>query len=228
VLDPHVRAALAATRFATLPDHVLERLTAGSTFVDVPAGGVVLRVETTSPFVGVVVEGFLRTYIVAENGRQLTVRYSRPGDVVGLGSLYSAQRPGIGLGAIVDSHVLLLRPDTVRASARAEPDVADALLSDLAERTSSYMHALASTTLSTLRQNLVRHLLDVAAEDQRDSRLVARLSQQELADHVGSVREVVGRILRDLRDEGLVTTGRDEIVLLDPARLHDLTWPRAY
>jgi CRP/FNR family transcriptional regulator, cyclic AMP receptor protein len=55
---------------------------------------------------------------------------------------------------------------------------------------------------------------------------VARLSQQEPADHVGTVREVVVRILRELRDQRLIRTGRDEIVLLDPAELHARTWSR--
>ena len=58
--------------------------------------------------------------------------------------------------------------------------------------------------------------------------MVARVSQQELADHVGTVREVIGRILRDVKDQGLLLTGRDEIVVIDAPRLRDLTWPREY
>ena len=49
---------------------------------------------------------------------------------------------------------------------------------------------------------------------------MARVSQQELADAAGSVREVVARALRDLRLAGVVATSPDHIVILDPARLH--------
>ena len=42
---------------------------------------------------------------------------------------------------------------------------------------------------------------------------------QELADAIGSVREVVTRTLHGLRDEGLIETTRDGVVLLDPVRL---------
>jgi CRP/FNR family transcriptional regulator len=45
-----------------------------------------------------------------------------------------------------------------------------------------------------------------------------------LADAVGSVREVVVRILHDLRDEGVVRTGRGNVQLLDPARLDAETY----
>ena len=45
------------------------------------------------------------------------------------------------------------------------------------------------------------------------------VSQQELAEAVGTVREVVVRVLRDLRTAGVVRTERGLIVVLDPARL---------
>jgi CRP/FNR family transcriptional regulator len=54
--------------------------------------------------------------------------------------------------------------------------------------------------------------------------LVAHVSQQELAEAVGSVREVVARVLRDLRQAGLVASAPDGIHVLEPAALHDQTW----
>jgi CRP/FNR family cyclic AMP-dependent transcriptional regulator len=58
-------------------------------------------------------------------------------------------------------------------------------------------------------------------------RLVARVTQQELADAVGSVREVVARALRDFRLAGLVATGPDTVLIVDPRRLHDRSWSTA-
>jgi CRP/FNR family transcriptional regulator len=69
------------------------------------------------------------------------------------------------------------------------------------------------------------HLLDLASNQQgQHGPLVARGSQQELAEAVGSVREVVARVLRDLRHAGLVATGPDGVRILDPTGLHDQTW----
>jgi CRP/FNR family transcriptional regulator, cyclic AMP receptor protein len=66
---------------------------------------------------------------------------------------------------------------------------------------------------------VARHLLDLAAQHQRGPDLVAHVSQQELADAVGTVREVVVRTLRELRQEGLLETGRAGIRILAPERL---------
>jgi CRP/FNR family transcriptional regulator len=57
--------------------------------------------------------------------------------------------------------------------------------------------------------------------------MVARVSQQELADAVGSVREVVARVLRDLRVAGILTTSSDSVLILDAARLHSESWDPA-
>jgi glyoxylase-like metal-dependent hydrolase (beta-lactamase superfamily II) len=73
----------------------------------------------------------------------------------------------------------------------------------------------------SVRQRVAAHLLDLASDRQRPGgRLVARVSQQELADAAGSVREVVARALRDLRVAEIVATAADSVVILDPARLY--------
>jgi CRP/FNR family transcriptional regulator len=76
-----------------------------------------------------------------------------------------------------------------------------------------------------VRQRIAAHLLDLASTQQRpQGDLVAHVSQQELADAVGSVREVVARVLRDLRLARLVATSPDRVHILDPTGLHDQSW----
>jgi len=53
---------------------------------------------------------------------------------------------------------------------------------------------------------------------------VAHISQQDLADHVGSVREVVARAVRDLKNESIVRVTRAGIVVVDPDALASRAW----
>ncbi len=79
----------------------------------------------------------------------------------------------------------------------------------------------AVNAFGSVRQRVAAHLLDLASARQEPAgRLAARISQQELADAVGSVREVVARVLRELRIAGVIATAADHIVILDAARLH--------
>ena len=79
----------------------------------------------------------------------------------------------------------------------------------------------AVNAFGSVRQRVATNLLDLASTQQHPcGRLAARVSQQELADVAGSVREVVARVLRDLRVAGIVATTADSVVILDPARLY--------
>jgi PAS domain S-box-containing protein len=76
-----------------------------------------------------------------------------------------------------------------------------------------------------MRQRVARHLLALAEAHRQyngggdDSRPIAAVTQQQLADGIGSSREVVARVLAVLRNEGLIRTAPREIELLDAARL---------
>ena len=72
---------------------------------------------------------------------------------------------------------------------------------------------------ASVRQRVARHLLDLASESQDGGALLVPIGQQGLADAVGTVREVVVRTLRELREAGVLRTGRRGIVVLDPERL---------
>jgi CRP/FNR family transcriptional regulator len=48
---------------------------------------------------------------------------------------------------------------------------------------------------------------------------VVRATHQQLADELGSVREMVSRLLKGFAEQGLVRLGREQVEVLDPAGL---------
>ena len=131
--------------------------------------------------------------------------------------------------ALVDTQLLRMAPAKVPALAQRDLRVAGALLVELSERAHSFVNEIPGTAFSTVRQRVARQLLDLASTIQEDGdparELAVRITQQQLAAAVGTVREVVVRALRQLRDAGAVRTGRDRIVLLDPAQLtEEVKW----
>lgn len=123
----------------------------------------------------------------------------------------------------MDAELLKMSPAVVRRGVARDARVAQAFLGELSERVVSFIDEITGNTFATVRQRVARHLLDLAAQRGlgRDAgaEMVVPVSQWELADAVGTVREVVVRVLREFREEGVVRTGRDQIVIVDPARL---------
>src|SRR3954452_3624005 len=224
-VDDGVAAALAAWNLARLPGPALHRLLTRGRLVRVPAGSVTHREGETTEHVELVVEGLVRVFVTAPDGRSLTVRYARRGSLLGVVSMYAtAFRMPAGTQAVIDAEVLRLSPDVVRLAAAADFHVADALLHDLADRVVSFVHEIPDGAFTSVRQRVARHLLDLAAQESRATRgtrprLTVSVSQRDLAEAVGSVREVVVRVLHDFRESGVITTHPDHIDILDPARL---------
>jgi CRP/FNR family transcriptional regulator len=217
--DP-VQAALATSNLRDLPEPVLAAVLEDSTRLRIPAGATLRDAGDMGPHLELVLTGLLRIYVAAPDGRSLTVRYGRAGDLMGLVSLY--RDPYVMLGtiqAVTEAEVLSLRPAIIRRLADTDLAMARAMLRELSERVVSFIGEIPDNVFTSVRQRLVRHLLDLAADNRHGDRLVAQVSQQELADAVGTAREVVVRILRELREDGLVTTGREGVTILDPGRL---------
>lgn len=170
--------------------------------------------------VRLVVSGLVRMYVTAIDGRTMTVRYCRPGALLGVVSLFASPFVlPLSVQAITRADLLAFRPSVLREAVERDVRVARCLLGELSERVLSFVAEIPGNAFTTVRQRIVRHLIDLASESQDGPELVASISQQDLAEAVGTVREVVVRSLRELRDAGLLQTKRDRIVLLDPEGL---------
>jgi CRP/FNR family transcriptional regulator len=221
-----VHDALQASHFRGLPTEVLRELLKDAVRRPLPAGSIAHRELEAEQYVELVVTGVIRVFVTAPDGRTLTIRYCRQGELLGAMSLYTQgfAEPATKQ-ALVDSCLLVLSAQRVRSLADRELRVAQALLVELSERATGFVNEIPRTTFTSMRQRVARQLLDLAApgsDDDSSRELVVRMSQQGLADAVGSVREVVVRTLRQLRDDGVVRTERDHIVVLDPVRLTDV------
>jgi CRP/FNR family transcriptional regulator, cyclic AMP receptor protein len=172
-----------------------------------------------SPHLELVMTGLVRVQVSAADGRTMTVRYGRAGALLGVATLYANISRPFGIQAVSDSELLSLRPAIVRDVANRDPRVAGALLNETSQRVMSFVAEFSGHAFANVRQRISRHLLDLASDLQRPGELMAPISQQELADAVGTAREVVVRELRQLREEGAVQTGRGGIVIRDPERL---------
>jgi CRP/FNR family transcriptional regulator, cyclic AMP receptor protein len=217
-VDPDVQSAVSLSHLRDLPADVLDDLLTGAVRVRISAASVFHREGEGAPHLELVVAGLVRAYVTAPDGRTMTVRYCRPGALLGMISLFTPgfTMPG-NVQALVDAELLALSPAVARRAAAHDIRVTRAFLREQSERAISFLYEVPGSAFATVRQRVARHLLDLALES--GPQLVVRVSQQQLAEAAGTVREVVVRVLRDLRTAGIVRTERDRIVIVDLGRL---------
>jgi CRP/FNR family transcriptional regulator, cyclic AMP receptor protein len=223
-----LREAFEASNLRSLPADTADALLTGSQRQHVEAGTILRREGDDRPHLDLVVAGVLRVFVTAPDGRTLTVRYVRQGGLLGAVSLFapSFALPGT-IQAVTAADLLRFDPRLVRRTADSDVRVARALIDELTERVMSFIPEIPGGAFATVRQRLARHLLDLAGPSVPGRALVVGVTQRELAAAVGTVREVVVRALRQLREAGLVQSSRDGLVILDPEGLAAEAYPRS-
>lgn len=216
--DQTVRDALDASFLATIQPAALKRLLADAIRLDLPPGAVPYR-ESETPRAGLVISGLVRVYMTSEEGRQVTIRYARSGEMLGIPAMIGGPVP-VNVQAVTDCSILVLNVKTLEALAKTHAGIGWAIAKETSCRLFDLLEELAGNTFGSVLERTARHLLDLAAQRQHDRTLIALVTQQEVADAVGSVREVIARTLRQLQAMQLVKTTSKGIVILDPARLH--------
>ncbi|HXA43136.1 MAG TPA: Crp/Fnr family transcriptional regulator [Candidatus Solibacter sp.] len=195
-----------------IPAHLSESLTLGADQIVYPSGGVIhgpgSRVRP-----GVLEAGLLRAYFTSRDGREATVTYIGPGEAVGLSTFFGAAPP-VSLQALTDTRILHFEESRFAALLSTEVDIALAVAACFADRYVTGSQSVHGLVFGRVRARVAGHLLSLASREP-DGTLVVNITQQGLANAVGSVRDVVARVLRDLRSEGVVWTSHGRVVVAD-------------
>ncbi len=201
---------------ADVPEPVRARLLADAIRINVPAGALVYR-DNERPRIFLVMNGLLRVFLRSPDGREVTARYVRSGEVAGLPLVVGGPGP-MSMQAMTTASLATLRADQVRALLATDPRVARACAAELVRQLYQTFEELSEQAFLSVRQRIVFHLLNMAAPGEGPD-LIVRASHQALAEAVATSREVVTRNLHRIRDDGLVALTRDGVVLRDPVGL---------
>jgi CRP/FNR family transcriptional regulator len=233
--------ALEQSFLGALPLETLKLLLREAYPTSLPAGTKVDFDRDTNVSVCLVLEGLLSSYI-SSHGRQVSVRYNRPGSIFGIVDLVGGAPPWSagenradqgsddgnenlatrGFASLTDSSVLVMSSDVLRTVALSDPVVTWALAREVTRVLYGMVYELSSSVFGSVRQRLAHHLLEISTWDPEHAALVAVISQQDLADMMGTVREVVTRTMSEFRRDGMVERIDSGILIKDALALNEI------
>ena len=205
--------ALLRRHFPVLRDALAERVLAGSTLQRVTAGAVLFDARQPCRGFPLVLEGSVRVSKSTPGGREILLYRVEPGQ-----------------GCILSGGCLLGDTDyTARAVAESDAtllSIPPALFQALMVESEPFRRFVFGMYGERLAE--VMELVEEVAFRRLDVRLAQLLAQrgpvletthQKLADELGSVREIVSRLLRGFEERGWVKLERERVTVLDPAAL---------
>ena len=197
---------------------MIERLVQGAHSARYPAG-TMLSPAPDGVGPALVLSGRLRFFLLAPDGRQMTVHYALPGDIVGT-VIRDHSEVTARLEVIQPTTLLHLDEANVLCLANSDVALTRAMLSESMDRLRTAYRMLAMRAFTNVRSRVARDLVELADMSgglEQGTHLA--VTHQSLADATGSVREVVARAVRDLRSENVIATDGDGITVLDPSAL---------
>lgn len=162
-----------------------------------------------------VVRGLMRARRMSLNGREHVLAYLGPGECFNLVPALDGGPNPTTVDAIAATTLYSVPCADCRRLLGDHCELAHAVMEHLAREVRRLSDMVESLALYTVRARLARFLLDYA-EGRGPPR---QWTQEEIAAHIGTVREMVGRTMRDLAEDGLIRRERGRIVVLDLAGL---------
>ena len=163
--------------------------------------------------VSFLLEGAVRVHRASPEGREQTLILLQAGDALNLPTPFSPSplAPASAV-AVGDVRLLSVPVADFRRAASETPDLALAVMGDLAARLRHFTRLTYDLSLRSVRGRLARFLLRHASATDPGP---LRWTQEEVAAQLGTVREVVSRTLRAFVKEGLIRLDRQRILILD-------------
>lgn len=168
-----------------------------------------------------VLSGELRTYLLSEEGREVTLFRLYPGElcVLSASCVISQITFDTQLSAGADTEVLVIPANIVDALAAQNLHLRCFLYELATKRFSDVMWAMQQILFKGLDRRLAEFLLAEAARTGSDT---IRMTHTQIAQHISSAREAVARMLKSFSADGLVELKRGAITLRDTDGLHRL------
>lgn len=223
VSDPGVLAAVRQSFIGDLPAETVEWLLEDAWEFAMPAGSHwVGDAATHGP--AIVLTGRICVYLCSDDGRSVAVRCAAPGAVLGFAECIPS---ALRTEATVPTRLLRINPRRLDDLAERDAAVAHRITQEVSRQLHEVLDELAMHAFAPVRQRAARCLAQHASRTSGNRRVFVRVTHQELADSIGSVREVVGRVLRELRAEGLVMARPNGIEVVDVDGLQRASRPSA-
>ena len=203
--------------FASMDDATLDRTLAEASVKTVPAGTVLFDEKSACQAFPMVLEGAVRIVKTAPSGRELQLYRVLPGESCILSTGCMLGSAAYSAKGIAESELtfVALPPQLFHRLLGEHEPFRTYVFGLFSERITELMELVEAVAFHKLDQRLAALLLGKGK--------VIHMTHQQLADELGSVREIVSRLLKSFAGQGLVSLGREEIEIVNPQALRRLS-----
>jgi len=203
--------------FSELSDEDITSLAKLASRKRYPKDTVVFFENEEGDFFFTILEGRIKVTILGDDGREVILSVLGPGDFFGEMALLDNEPRSATAIAVEESELLSLHRNDFQTVLNDNKSITSALIRVLSARLRRANHQISTLALLDVYGRVARVIVDMAREEGkrlRDGRIAfRRATHQEIANRIGTTRETVTRMLKDLERQGLIHVEGKEIVV---------------
>ena len=198
-----------------------ESLLTNSASVKCEKGQIIQNGENDCAGVLLVKKGTLRTYMLSEEGRDITLYRLSEGDVCILSAscIIRSITFDVHIEADTDCEIITISVPVFSRLSEENIYVECFVYKSATERFSDVMWAMQQILFLSFDKRLATFLLDELSKSENDT---IKLTHEQIAKYMGSAREVVTRMLKSFADEKIVELSRGTVKILDKKKLRKM------
>ena len=195
-----------------------QALEAAAVFRSVPKGTIIHNGSADCIGVLVIRGGLLRSYIVSDEGKEVTLYRLLERDIClfSAACMMSSIRFEVTIEAERDSDVWLIQTEAYNTVMQRSAPLANYTCQVLASRFSEVMWLMDQLLFKRFDARLATFLLEESTIEDSET---LEITHEKIANHMGTAREVVTRMLKYFQEEGMVSLTRGGVTLLNRAKL---------
>jgi CRP-like cAMP-binding protein len=183
------------------------------------AGSTLMHEGQVGTEVMILVSGRVKVTYLTEDGREVILDFRGPGELLGEMAVVDGNPRSNTVQAIEPVEALAMTAADFRALVASRPTLANQLLQHVIRRFRDADRKVvefgASHTIGRVAARLVE-MVERFGRTTPDGHLIdLPITQEELAGWTGASREAVAKALHSLREQGLITTERRRLTVLD-------------
>lgn len=192
-----------------------------SVAVKLPQGTPYFREGEECRQVALIGRGSVRVYKVGETGRQITLYHVVPGETCILSASCALGEKSYPASAVIetDTEAAVLDAGFFRNCIDSRPEVRKFVFSTISARMTDVLTLLEEIAFGRMDQRLAEFLIRNFEQCTEEPKVVG-MTHEQMAAELGTAREVVSRLLKELERLGAVELTRGKITLKDRNKLH--------
>jgi len=198
--------------FSELPQEALDWLSEKAQRRQHPRGTIVLAEGQPGAELFVIESGRAKVFVSNADGKELVLYHAGPGDYIGELSILDSQPRSASVQTLEKTSLLVLNQSDFKELLSSDPEFSLSIIQTLTSKLRIATNQVRSLGLDPVYRRLTS-LLDNRAEPEGDERVIAKMSHRQIADQIGSSREMVSKLMRDLEQGGYVATEGSRIVI---------------